>query len=442
MSAHDVDGAYRRTWRAWALYDVGNSAFFLTIVTAIFPLFFQEVFVQANSAPGTLPGVEETASLKRAAGARLAFAAGIAMGCVALLGPILGALADRAIGKKKLLAVSALLGSLASAGLALIGPAQTDLALGLYMIGTISVASSIVFYDALLPTVARPGDMDRVSSLGFAWGYAGSMILFLLNLVWVLKPGWFGLASSTAGMRLSFVSVGVWWFAFTLPLLRRVREPEAGNGARRGNPVLESFAQLGRTLKDLAGRKQLLLFLAAFWLYSDGIGTIIKLASSFGDQLSIPAAHILLALILTQLVGIPCAIGFGRLAGRTGAKAAITLGLIVYTGICCVGFFLREIWHFYALAVLVGTVQGGTQALSRSLFASMIPKSRSGEYFGFFSTMEKFAGVIGPLLLGLFWAGSDNPRPGILALAAFFILGIALLSRVDVAAARRAAEAE
>lgn len=437
VTAPTDESDYRKGWRAWALYDVGNSAFWLVIAAAIFPVFYQNLYVQYRTPSGETLGEEAERQLRTQGGAYLGYTAAVAMALVALLGPILGALSDRSAAKKRLLAVFAGVGVVATGLMVLIGRGEIVLASALYLIGTIGVAGSMVFYDALLPAVAREEDLDRVSSFGFAAGYLGSVLLFALNVVMLSSPRTFGLSGADQAARLSFFGVAVWWAGFTIPLLRHVREPVPS--ATGGGGLAAGFVQLGRTFRKLRSYKELLLFLAAFWIYSDGIGTIIKMAAAFGNSIGVAKQHLMIALIVTQIVGVPCAIGFGAVARRIGAKPGILIGLGVYTGICVFAAFMKESWHFYVLAIAVGVVQGGTQALSRSLFASLIPKGQSGEFFGFFSTMEKFAGIAGPLLLGLLWGEGGDPRRGILALAVFFICGIVLLARVDVDAGRRAA---
>lgn len=430
---------YRRGWWAWALYDVGNSAFWVVIATAVFPVYYQELYIQSQTAPGQVVTEEVRRELATKGGSKLAYTASIAMVIVAVLGPVLGVISDRTAAKKKLLALFAGIGVVATGLMVVIGRGDVLLASVLYTISTIGVAGSMVFYDALLPSVARKEDLDRVSSLGFAAGYLGSVVLFILNVIVISNPAMFGLSSGDQAIRLTFFSVAVWWAAFTIPLLRKVKEPPAETAGAPGNPVVQGFVQIGRTFRKLGQYRQLLLFLVAFWIYGDGIGTIIKMATPFGKSLGVPEKQMMLALIATQIVGVPCALAFGAIARRVGAKTGILIGLGVYAAICGFAAFMKEAWHFWALAIAVGMVQGGTQALSRSIFASMIPKGHSGEFFGFFSTMEKFAGIAGPLLLGLIWAEGGDPRTGIVALAAFFIVGMILLSRVDVDEGRRAA---
>jgi MFS transporter, UMF1 family len=434
--------SYKRGWWAWALYDVGNSAFWVVVATAVFPVYYQELFIQSQTVPGQVLTEELRRELATKGGSRLGYTAAVAMLIVAALGPILGVISDRMAAKKKFLACFAGLGVVSTGLMVLLGRGDVFLASVLYTVSTVGVAGSMVFYDALLPSVAREEDLDRVSSFGFAAGYLGSVLLFILNVVVISKPAWFGLTGGDQAVRISFFSVALWWAIFTIPLLRRVKEPAArASEEAGGNPVFQGFAQLGRTFRKLGQYKQLLMFLVAFWIYGDGIGTIIKMATPFGKSLGVPEQQMMLALIATQIVGVPFALAFGALAKRIGAKTGIMIGLGVYAGICGFAAFMKESWHFWALAIAVGMVQGGTQALSRSIFASMIPKNQSGEFFGFFSTMEKFAGIAGPLLLGLIWAEGGDPRKGIVALAGFFIVGMVLLARVDVDEGRRRAAA-
>jgi len=430
--------AYRKGWWAWALYDVGNSAFWLVIAAAIFPVYYQELYVQSQTQPGQVLTQEAENKLKTQGGSRLGYTASIAMVIVAVLGPVLGAISDRTAAKKKLLAGFAGLGVVATGLMLFLGRGDVLFASILYLLGTIGVAGSMVFYDALLPAVAREEDLDRVSSFGFAAGYLGSVVLFILNVFMISSPEKFGLSGADLAVRLSFFGTALWWAAFTIPLLRAVKEPPV-EGAAGGVTLWSGFRQLGHTFRKLTKYKQLLLFLVAFWIYSDGIGTIIKMATAFGNSLGVGRDHLMKALVITQIVGVPCAIAFGALAKRIGAKAGILIGLAAYAAICVFAAFMKDAWHFYALAIAVGLVQGGTQALSRSLFATMIPKGQTGEFFGFFSTMEKFAGILGPLVLGFIWGEGGDPRHGIMALGVLFIVGIIVLSRVKVEEGRRAA---
>jgi MFS transporter, UMF1 family len=327
----------------------------------------------------------------------------------------------------------------------------------LFILANIGANGSFVFYDALLPHIARHDEIDRVSTAGYALGYVGGGLLLVANLAWIQKPEWFGLPSgpnmtpdqATLPARLAFVSVAVWWLVFSIPLFRRVPEPQVGREAERDDqgrpvrsPIAEAFVRLGHTFRDLRRFRQGTLMLVAFLIYNDGIGTIIRMATIYGGSIGIDTGAMIASLVIVQFVGIPCAFAFGALAGRFSAKRAIFAGLVVYVGITILGFYMRTAWHFFALAVLVGMVQGGTQALSRSLFAGLIPRDRSGEFFGFFAVVEKFAGIIGPLLFGLISLHMQSTRAAILTVIPFFVVGGLLLLFVDVEAGRKEARLE
>jgi len=269
-----------------------------------------------------------------------------------------------------------------------------------------------------------------------------------VNAVWITRPHAFGLSGPDAAVRVSFLSAAVWWAVFSIPLFRRVAEPAGSAGddptAIPASPLTlarDGFARVFRTLREVRRHRQLFLFLLAFWLYNDGIGTVIKMATAYGDEIGIALRDMIAALLITQFVGIPCTLLFGRIAGRIGAKRAVLITLAVYVGICAGGYFVRAAWHFYALAIAVGLVQGGAQALSRSVFAAMVPRARAAEFFGFFSTSGKLAGIAGPIVFGIVGQVAGQSRLSVLSLIVFFIVGAAILWRVDVAEGARAAEA-
>ncbi len=416
-------GLNRPELRAWAMYDWANSAFQSTVITAVFPRFFSDY-----AAAGLTP-VEATA--------RFAWATTIAVTIVAVLGPILGAIADVRGMKKILLGVSMSVGIVGTLLLATISRGDWSYAAVVFIIANVGIAASFVFYDSLLPHIAAPGEMDRVSTAAYAMGYLGGGVVLLVNLAWILSPATFGLADSVAAIRLSFVSVAVWWLVFSLPLFFRVPEPipalEADEGGR-GNPVRMAFVRLSETFHELRGYRQAFLMLVAFLLYNDGIQTIIRMASIYGAEVGIDQNAQIAAFVIVQFVGVPCSFLFGALAHRIGAKRGIFLALTVYAGISVLGYFMTTAWQFFALAFLVGTVQGGSQALSRSLFARMIPKYKSSEYFGFFAVFEKFAGIAGPALFAASVSLFDSSRAAVLSVILFFVLGALVLTRVDVAA--------
>jgi UMF1 family MFS transporter len=294
--------------------------------------------------------------------------------------------------------------------------------------------------------------MDRVSSAGYAIGYIGGGVLLALNLAWILKPGWFGLPSGeglsnaqrTLPTRLALLSVAVWWVVFSIPLFRRVpepprtREPDELTG---GNALVVPFVRVVETFRALRGYKQAFLMLLAFMIYNDGIQTIQKMAATYGKELGIEDSILIASILIVQFVGFPFSFLFGAIAARIGAKATIFIGLVVYGGISVLGFYMRTAVHFMFLAGMVATVQGGTQALSRSLFASLIPTHKSGEFFGFYSVFEKFASIFGPLLFWLTIATTGNSRNAILSVIVFFALGALILSRVRVREGQQAARA-
>jgi UMF1 family MFS transporter len=355
-----------------------------------------------------------------------------------VIAPFLGALADRAGVRKKVLAVSIVLGAATTAATALAGRGDWRLAAALFVAANVAASISFVCYDALLPHIARDDEMDRVSTAGYALGYVGGGLLLALNLAWILAPARFGLRDADVGARLSFVSVAVWWLVFSLPLFRQVPEPPAV--ASRGDHLVRALVeQLTSTLRELRRFRQAAVFFLAFLIYNDGIQTIVRLAAVYGAEIGLTERDMIPALLLTQFVGIPFAFLFGALAGRIGAKRSVLLGLGVYTAVAIWAWTLHTATQFFVLAVVIGMVQGGTQALSRSLFASMIPRVRSTEYFALFAVAEKFWGVLGPAVFLVVNQATGSSRSAVLLLVAFFLVGGALLARVDVAAGQRAA---
>ena len=431
-------GLDRPELRAWAMYDWAASAMQTTIMVAVFPIYFVKV---AGA------GLQESGATQR-----LATVNTLALVIIALLSPVLGAISDYRALKKRLLAVFMLIGVAAVVGMYFVEQGDLDLASALFTVSLIGVAGSFVFYEALLPHVARPEEIDRVSTAGYALGYLGGGVLLALNLAWIQRPDWFGLPSgpgltpseATLPVRLAFLSVAIWWVLFSLPLFRRVPEPPATiepDERPGGNPVVTAFTRLRETFHELRSYRHAFLMLLAFLIYNDGIQTIIKMATAYGTELGIGQNALITAILLVQFVGIPCSFVFGMLAGRIGAKRAIFLGLLAYTAISVLGYFMKTAAHFFVLAGLVGVVQGGTQALSRSLFASMIPHHKSGEFFGFFSVFEKFAGIFGPLIFAGTIAATGSSRNAILSVILFFAVGAWLLSGVDVAEGQRIARA-
>lgn len=370
------------------------------------------------------------------------YASAIVLGITAVIAPVAGAFADQSRRRKPLLFACVLLGVGGTLGLALIsGDSWWGLLLA-FGIAFLAFATGNVFYDSLLPGIARGEELHAVSSRGFALGYLGGGLLLAVHLVLILMPGRFGLPDAAAATRVAFASVAAWWLLFALPLFRDVPEPE---GEAHGVPAAQlpaaTLRQLLRTLADLAGRRDLLTFLIAFWLYSDGIGTIIKMATIYGVEVGIGRSDLIGALLMVQLVAAPATWTFGRLAGRIGPRRAVVIGLMGYCGISVLAYFMTEPWQFWALAALVALFQGGTQALSRSMFASLVPQRRVSELFGFYSVSEKLAGIIGPLIFAAVTQLMGGGRAATLTLLPFFIGGAWLLSRVDLERGAREAVA-
>jgi UMF1 family MFS transporter len=431
-------GLGRPELRAWAMYDWANSAMVTTIIAAVFPAYFEKVAAKGLGSDRALMYFGAATTL--------------AMTIIAVLAPILGPVADDRPIKKKMLGAFMAVGVVAVAGMYWIHTGDWVLALVLFIVANIGANGSFVFYDSLLPHVATHDEVDRVSSAGYALGYVGGGILLVLNLLWIQKPEWFGLpsgpnmteAQATLPARLSFVSVAVWWVVFSIPLFRTVPEPPVEPAAAaeltKWGPMGAAFRRLGKTFRELRSFKQGFLMLLAFLIYNDGIGTIFRMAVIFGAERKIDAGAMIAAIVLVQFVGIPFAFLFGALAGRFGAKRSILFALVVYIGIALLASSMRTATHFLALAVLVGMVQGGSQALSRSLFSSLIPRDRSGEFFGFFAVVEKFAGIFGPLAFTASIKLTGSSHYAILSVILFFVVGGVLLAMVDVEAGQREAK--
>ena len=419
-----MDPTRRKIIVSWCLYDWANSAFATTIMAAVLPVFYSSVAATDLS--------------KTTASSYWGYTNTIAMLIVAFTAPVLGALADHSGMKKKFLAAFAALGILSTAGLVGVGRGDWLLASSLYILGMVGFSGGNNFYDSLLPHVAGDQEIDRISSWGYAMGYLGGGILLVFNLAMILKPQFFGLPNAEWGTRYSFLTVSIWWALFTIPLLKNVSEPPvvriAGESA---NPLRASLQRLSLTFRNLRRHREAFKFLMAFWLYNDGIGTIISMAVIFGAEIHIAQEHLIGSILAVQVVGVPCSILFGRIAGKIGTKNAIFAGLIIYTGISIGGYFLQTALHFWILAIFVGLVQGGTQALSRSLFGTLIPKSRSAEFYSFYDVSSKFAGIIGPAVFGIVGQMTGSSRLSILSLVVFFVVGGLLLITVDVKKGRQ-----
>jgi UMF1 family MFS transporter len=416
----------RRAQNAWCLYDWANSVFATSVVAAVLPVWFAKV------ASRSMPAHQATATWGYASAAALAV--------TALLAPIVGALADQTRRRKPILLACVIVGAAGTLALSFLGSGAWWSMLVAFGVAFIAFATGNVLYDSLLPGVASPAEMDAVSARGFAWGYLGGGLLLAVHLALLLAPHRFGLPDAAAATRIVFASVAAWWLAFSIPLLRDVPEPEA---ERHGVPARRllgaTLRQLGHTLSHLREHPDLLTFLVAFWLYSDGIGTIIKMATIYGAEVGIGDRDLIGALLMVQLVAAPASLAFGRLAKPLGPRRTVLVGIAGYVGITLFAFFLARPWHFWVLAGMVALFQGGTQALSRSMFASLVPQGQTGELFGFYSVSEKLAGVVGPILFALVTQFAHGGRMATLTLLPLFLGGAWMLTRVDLERGRRAA---
>ena len=377
----------RKAVWGWALYDWANSAFATTVMAGFFPVFFKQYWSH---------GADVNLST-----AQLGFGNSIAGLVMALLAPVLGAMADIASAKKRFLIFFAYLGALSTAALYLIGQGQWASAILCYALGVIGFSGANVFYDALLPSVAPPERVDTVSSLGYALGYLGGGLLFLLNVAMTLTPHTFGLPDASSAVRTSFVSVAVWWGGFTVFTIVWVPEQTArpvSLGA--GNALSEGFRQVAATFRKIRRYRPVFVFLLAYWCYIDGVDTIIRMAVDYGLSLGFASTDLIAALLVVQFVGFPAALVFGRLGRAWGARKAIFLGIGIYMGVTVWGATMTNRLEFYVMAVLIGLVQGGVQALSRSYYSRLIPADQPAEFFGFYNMLGKFASIVGPALMG------------------------------------------
>ena len=408
--------------RAWVMYDWANSAFATTVMGAILPNYF--------SAYIATEGALSIWGYTVAIGSLIA----------ALISPVLGAIADFRGSKKKFMVFFIGLGVVSTALLYLVDkPGDQMLASILYILGTIGFAGSLVFYDSLLPHVANEDEIDQVSSRGYAMGYIGGGLLLLINVAMIflgpsLLPNMDEVEATKLMMRLSLASVAIWWAVFSIPILRRVKEPArmAEENEIGQNVITVGFKRFFKALKHISKFRDLFWFLLTFFVYSNGIGTIITMAVAFGTDLGFGTMILIGTLLMVQFVAAPFSILFGKLSKKLGIKKSITLSLMIYTVVAIVGYFMTEEWHFLLLGFGVAMVQGGSQALSRSLIGQLMPKSKSAEFYGFFSVSEKFNTVVGPFIMALVTDLTGDSRWGIVSLVVFFVVGIIMLRGVNI----------
>jgi UMF1 family MFS transporter len=412
---------------SWSLYDWANSAFATSVMAGFFPVFFKQYWST---------GVEVTTSTFR-----LGMANSIASLIVAALAPVLGAIADRGGAKIRFLFFFAAMGIIMTGGMFFVAKGAWEVAVLLYVLGIIGFSGGNVFYDSLIVDVSPPGRTDMVSSFGFSLGYLGGGLLFALNIFMTLKPAFFGLADASEAVRVSFINVAIWWAAFSIPMMIFVKEPATLHRKSGWAMVGAGFRQLKTSFGEIRKLRLVFLFLIGYWLYIDGVDTVIRMAVDYGMSLGFEANSLIVALMITQFVGFPAAIAFGKFGEKLGTKVAILLGIGVYVGVTIWAMFMEKTTEFYALAVVVGLVQGGVQSLSRSFYSRIIPGNKAAEFFGFYNMLGKFAAVIGPFLVG--WVGvlTGNPRIAIFSIIILFISGGVILYMVDEREGERMAKA-
>lgn len=407
----------KRSVYSWAMYDWANSAYATTVMAGFFPLFFKSYFsAEADVTMST---------------AQLGMANALSSLVIVLIAPLLGAIADVGSLKKRFLFLFAYLGILMSASLAFVGKGEWEMAVFVYVLGNIGFMGSNTFYDGLLPSIAKEKTFDKISGLGFALGYLGGGILFALNVAMVQFPAFFSLADATEAVKVAFITVAIWWALFSLPLFLFVEEKREVERIGTMQSALLGYRRLVGTLKKVRTMKGLLLFLIAYWLYIDGVDTIIRMAVDYGMALGFDPNSLIIALLLVQFIGFPATLFFAWLAQRWETKKAIYLAIGIYLFITLWASVMKEVHEFYLLAVLIALVQGGIQSLSRSYYARMIPAEYAAEFFGFYNVLGKFAAILGPALVGIVAVTTESSRAGIASVSVFFVIGAILLMKVD-----------
>ena len=407
-----------RKVKGWALYYWGNHAFTTAVVTVFFPIFFKDYWNH---------GVDPSVSTFR-----LSLAVSGSSLIVALTAPILGAIADKGGHKKRFLIGSAFMGAVMVFALHFVGLGQWQWAMFFFMAANIGYWWGNVFGDSMLVSVAEPGKFDATSAIGYFSGYLGGGLFLVLGVLMSLKPQWFGLADAASAVKLILMLTAVWWLLFSIPLWFWVPEPTA---AREGlvTSARQGFSQLAETFRHVRAYKTVFMFLIAYWVYIDGVNTVIQMAVDYGKAIGFGTSDLILAVLLVQFVGVPAALLFGRIGERIGPKRGIFIGLSVYVLVSVFAAFMTTAWEFYVLAAMIGLVQGGVQLLSRSYYARLVPAERAGEFFGFYNMLGEFAAIIGPVLIGTVSLLTGSPRASILSVILLFAVGAALLTQVKPA---------
>jgi UMF1 family MFS transporter len=415
----------KKVW-AWSMYDWANSAFSTTVMAGFFPIFFEKYWSNPDDV------IQSTY--------QLGWANSLASIVIAALAPFLGAIADRGSAKKKFLIFFCYMGMVMTGGLYMVGQGQWQMAVMVYIAASVGFMGANIFYDSLLPSVAPKEKMNYVSSLGFALGYIGGGLLFLINVLMYLHPQWFGVADAATAIKLSFLSVAVWWGVFTIPLLLFVPEPQISDSLPLIRAISAGYRQLRITFKQIRQLKIIGMFLLAYWLYIDGVDTIIRMSVKMGSVLGFEAGDLITALLMVQFIAFPAALGYNWFASKIGTKKAVLIAIGGYSVVTLLAYFMTVKLHFYILAALIGLFQGGVQALSRSLFTRLVPRGKEAEFFGFYNMLGKFAAVIGPIMMGWVTLATGNVRLGILSILILFISGALLLQKVDFEEGERLAK--
>ncbi len=408
---HNQSLTFTKEIKSWIAYDAGNSAFATTVIAAFFPLFFSSYWAG---------NIDEITSAKY-------FTAGLTiMNLVILIGmPIIGAITDVKNLTKTFFSVFSFLGALLVISFAFVSENEWLFALILYGIALFCFSAAIVLYDKILIYISSSHNISKVSGFGYSVGYLGGGTLFVINAFMVMNPSFFGLENSAAAIKLSFVTVGIWWIIFTLPLFINYEQPKIQEGK-----IINAFKQIYKTFIDITNQKNIVLFLIAFFLYIDGVHTVMSLAAIFANSIGIGQESIILALILVQFVAAPATFIWSYVSTRYGDKMVIYMSILIYIGVIFYSMGLDNAYEFYFMAGLIGSVQGGIQASSRSLFAKIIPEDKSGEFFGFYNTFGRAGSVIGPLLVNVFLVAFNNIRIALIPLIVLFILGALFLKFV------------
>ena len=405
----------KNAWR-WAFYDWANSAFATTVMAGFFPIFFKSFWAS------DLDAAEST------------FVIGSANSLIGLLiaisAPVLGAIADAGKTKKKFLFIFASLEIFATGYLFFIPESSCKLAVIFYALGVIGFSGGNIFYDALIVSVSTPAERNKTSSLGFSLGYLGGGLLFLFNVLMYMYPQWFGLSGPADAVLWSFMSVAIWWLIFSMPLLLQVKEKNKQVNNQYNNVVNKAFSNLLNTAKSVRQYKKVVIFLLAYFLYMDGVDTIIRMATSYGSDIGLSASSMISALLLTQFVGFPATLLFGFYADKFGYKESLTFAIIVYICVVLFSSQMDTATEFFVVAGIKGLVQGGIQAISRSYFSNLIPQEKAAEFFGFYNFIGKSSVFLGPFMVSGIALLTGSPSIGILSLLVLFIPGLILLWKI------------